>query len=114
MRSSTLCAVLALGGAPAFAQGPTRPLNWDSLAAEAVRNLSAYLAINSTNPPGNELATARFLQQLLQRDGIEAQIESAAGFLATREIAQASPRLEALIFGPGDYSASMQMPSTAC
>src|SRR5262249_25462451 len=29
-----------------------------------------------------------------------------------REISAASSRLEALIFGPGDYSASMQMPST--
>lgn len=45
------------------------------------------------------------------RIGIEAQIETAAGFLAIREIAQSSPRLEALIFGPGDYAASMQMPS---
>lgn len=43
--------------------------------------------------------------------GIEAQIETAAGFLYAREIAQASPRLEALIFGPGDYAASLQMPS---
>jgi citrate lyase beta subunit len=42
--------------------------------------------------------------------GIEAQIETASGFLWTREIAQSSPRLEALIFGPGDYAASMQMP----
>jgi citrate lyase subunit beta/citryl-CoA lyase len=42
---------------------------------------------------------------------IEAQIESAAGFLYAREIASASPRLDALIFGPGDYAASMQMPS---
>ena len=43
--------------------------------------------------------------------GIEAQIESAAGFLNIREIAAASPRLDALIFGPGDYAASMRMPS---
>lgn len=42
--------------------------------------------------------------------GIEVQIETAAGFLWVREIAQASPRLEALIFGSGDYSASMRMP----
>lgn len=42
--------------------------------------------------------------------GIEAQIESASGFLWAREIAQSSSRLEALIFGPGDYAASMQMP----
>ena len=44
------------------------------------------------------------------RIGIEAQIESAKGFLWAREIAQASLRLQALIFGPGDYSATMQMP----
>ena len=45
--------------------------------------------------------------------GIEAQIETASGFLYAREIAESSPRLEALIFGPGDYSASMQMPSAS-
>jgi len=45
-----------------------------------------------------------------RRIGIEAQIETASGFLNVREIAQASPRLEALIFGPGDYAASMRMP----
>lgn len=42
--------------------------------------------------------------------GIAAQIESAAGVLNVREIAQASPRLETLIFGPGDFAASMRMP----
>ena len=42
--------------------------------------------------------------------GIEAQIETAAGFLHVREIAESSPRLEALIFGPGDFAASMRMP----
>jgi len=45
--------------------------------------------------------------------GIEAQIETASGFLYAREIARSSPRLEALIFGPGDYSASLQMPATS-
>jgi citrate lyase subunit beta/citryl-CoA lyase len=42
--------------------------------------------------------------------GIEAQIETASGFMNLREIAQCSPRLETLIFGPGDYAASMHMP----
>ncbi|HEX6779964.1 MAG TPA: CoA ester lyase [Ktedonobacterales bacterium] len=42
--------------------------------------------------------------------GIEAQIETAGGFVWLREIAQSAPRLEALIFGPGDYAASMRMP----
>ena len=42
--------------------------------------------------------------------GLEVQIESAKGFMWLREISEASPRLQALIFGPGDYSATMQMP----
>ncbi len=74
MRSPRFCAALLLGAAPVVAQTPGHALNWDSLAAESVRNLSAYLAINTTNPPGNELAAARFLQQILAREGIEAQI----------------------------------------
>jgi len=41
------------------------------------------------------------------RIGIEAQIENGRGAMNIREIAQASPRLETLIFGPGDYAASM-------
>src|SRR5688572_17672935 len=44
--------------------------------------------------------------------GIEAQIESAAGYVALKEIASAAPRLWSLIFGPGDFAASMRMPST--
>jgi citrate lyase subunit beta/citryl-CoA lyase len=44
---------------------------------------------------------------------IEVQIESAAGFLNAQQIAAASPRIAAIIFGPGDYAASMRMPSAA-
>ena len=44
------------------------------------------------------------------RIGIEAQIETALGFLWLREIATSSNRLESLIFGSGDYAASMRMP----
>ena len=45
--------------------------------------------------------------------GIEAQIESASGFVNLHQIATSSPRLEALIFGMGDYAASMHMPLTS-
>jgi citrate lyase subunit beta/citryl-CoA lyase len=72
-------------------------------------------------PKANSPEDVTFLDKLLtqveahrgfsRRIGIEAQIETAAGFLAVRETARASSRLEALIFGPGDYAASMQMPS---
>jgi citrate lyase subunit beta / citryl-CoA lyase len=45
------------------------------------------------------------------RIGIEAQIENAAGLIAVNEIAQASPRVETLIFGPADFMASINMKS---
>jgi citrate lyase subunit beta / citryl-CoA lyase len=45
------------------------------------------------------------------RIAIEAQIEDAAGLAAADAIAAASPRLEALIFGPADFMASMGMRS---
>ena len=41
---------------------------------------------------------------------LEVQIESATGLANVDAIAQASDRLEALHFGPGDYAASLQMP----
>jgi citrate lyase subunit beta/citryl-CoA lyase len=43
--------------------------------------------------------------------GIEAQIEDAAGLSAVESIAAASPRLEALVFGPADFMASVGMRS---
>jgi citrate lyase subunit beta/citryl-CoA lyase len=45
------------------------------------------------------------------RLGIEVQIENARGLLAVEQIAQASPRIETLIFGPADFMASIAMKS---
>ena len=45
------------------------------------------------------------------RIGIEAQIEDARGLLAADAIAGASPRMRSLVYGPGDFAASMGMPS---
>lgn len=45
--------------------------------------------------------------------GLETQIESAAGLANCEAIATASPRVAALVFGPGDYAASVGMPLTA-
>ena len=42
--------------------------------------------------------------------GIEAQIETAQGLINVNEICAASPRLETIILGPVDMSASMEMP----
>ena len=42
--------------------------------------------------------------------GIEVQIETARGLLQVEQICAASPRLEAVVFGPADFAASMEMP----
>jgi citrate lyase subunit beta / citryl-CoA lyase len=68
--------------------------------------------------PGDVEMTAKLLAQIeLAKDlphaiGIEAQIEDATGLLACEAIAAASPRMETLIFGPGDYSAAVGIPIT--
>jgi citrate lyase subunit beta / citryl-CoA lyase len=43
--------------------------------------------------------------------GIEAQIEDARGLAEVEQIAGASPRLQALVFGPADFMASLGMRS---
>lgn len=45
------------------------------------------------------------------RIGIEAQIENAAGLINVDAIAAASPRMKALVFGPADFMASLNMRS---
>lgn len=45
------------------------------------------------------------------RIGIEAQIESAAGLQQAAAIARSSTRLQALVFGPGDFAADLGMQS---
>ena len=49
--------------------------------------------------------------ELLDRDGpslgLEVQIESARAMVEVERIADASPRVEALVFGAGDYAASL-------
>jgi citrate lyase subunit beta / citryl-CoA lyase len=42
--------------------------------------------------------------------GLETQIESPRGLLEVERIAASSARLEALVFGPGDYAASLGIP----
>jgi citrate lyase beta subunit len=83
---------------------------------EAAGDRIDFLMLPKANAPEDVLFVDRLLSQieqyrhLLRPIAIEAQIETAAGFLWIREIARSSPRLEALIFGPGDYAASMRMP----
>ncbi|GBD30138.1 L-malyl-CoA/beta-methylmalyl-CoA lyase [bacterium HR32] len=50
---------------------------------------------------------------LAHRIRIHALVESAQGLANVDRIAAASPRLEALSFGPGDFAASVGMPASA-
>jgi acetylornithine deacetylase/succinyl-diaminopimelate desuccinylase-like protein len=69
MRVAALCLL-----APVSLPAQSSPFDYDRLREEAVQLLSPYLAINTTNPPGNELATARWLKAVLAREGIEGQV----------------------------------------
>jgi len=46
----------------------------DPFDQEAEDALVSYLRIDTSNPPGNETAGARFLQQLLVKEGIDAKL----------------------------------------
>ncbi len=51
---------------------PPKPIDWDKVTKEATDLLSEYIQINTTNPPGNEIATARMLKEKFLADGIAA------------------------------------------
>jgi acetylornithine deacetylase/succinyl-diaminopimelate desuccinylase-like protein len=54
--------------------------DWTALGAQTVDLLRAYLQIDTTNPPGNEIAGAQFLAGVLAREGIPSEtVESAPG-----------------------------------
>jgi citrate lyase subunit beta / citryl-CoA lyase len=66
--------------------------------------------------PGDVHFADRLLTQLEaeldlpERIGLEVQIESPLGLVHVEAIAASSPRIETLIFGPGDFAASTGMP----
>src|SRR3954454_23100982 len=63
------CCLLATLSARRAAAG-----SGDPVEREAEDALISYLRIDTSNPPGNETSGARFLQQLLIKDGIDAKL----------------------------------------
>jgi citrate lyase subunit beta/citryl-CoA lyase len=89
-----------------------------AVAEQAGDRLDAVM-LPKVRTPGDVEMTDKLLTQIelarelpVGRIGIEAQIEDAVGLIACEAIAAASPRMETLIFGPGDYSASVGIPIT--
>ncbi|HVB13240.1 MAG TPA: CoA ester lyase [Candidatus Dormibacteraeota bacterium] len=76
----------------------------------------ACLVVPKVSSPGEVAFIDHLLSALetagpgLQPLGLELQIEDPSGLEAVAEIAAASQRTEALIFGPGDFAAAMGMP----
>ncbi|HEY6418129.1 MAG TPA: M20/M25/M40 family metallo-hydrolase [Candidatus Binataceae bacterium] len=62
----------APGPAVATKTPPPKPIDWDKITQEATALLSKYIQINTSNPPGNEIAAARMLKDKFLSDGIPA------------------------------------------
>lgn len=82
---------LALGLAlvlapPLAAQGarPAASIDYAELRNETARRLAEYIRINTSNPPGNELASARWLAGVLEKEGIRGRILDTAELGAGR------------------------------
>lgn len=62
------------------AQSTTTSPDWHALENEAVQKLAAYVRVDTTNPPGNEIGAAQWFAKIFQAEGIRYQIgESARG-----------------------------------
>lgn len=84
---------------------------------ETVGDVLSLIVVPKVHRPEDLYVVDTLLSQIETSAGleprrikVEAQIESAAGLVNVDRIAAASDRLEALIFGPGDFSASIRMP----
>ena len=57
---------------------PQEEIKSSIVEGEALQILVDYLKIDTSNPPGNEIRAAKFLQGILSRDGIESEIFESA------------------------------------
>jgi citrate lyase subunit beta/citryl-CoA lyase len=85
----------------------------------AANGLVDLIVVPKVNRPEDVQTVATILASLEAAVGVqhtialETQIESAAGLARCEAIAAASPRVASLVFGPGDYAASVRMPLAA-
>ncbi|TVR68465.1 MAG: CoA ester lyase [Sphaerobacteraceae bacterium] len=86
---------------------------------EGARGTVDLIVVPKVNRPEDVYVVDTILTQIERGIGqerhirLEAQIETAKGLINCEAIAESSDRLTSLIYGPGDYSASVQMPSTS-
>jgi acetylornithine deacetylase/succinyl-diaminopimelate desuccinylase-like protein len=68
--AATAMVAFGLMVSPARAASP----DWNAVGGEAANLLSRYIQVDTTNPPGNEDKAAQFLKDVLDREGIPAQL----------------------------------------
>src|SRR5437764_15323094 len=73
MSACTLASALALATAALVGQAPQQP-DWKALENETMRHYQAVLRIDTQNPPGNETKAAEYVKQVLEKEGIPAQL----------------------------------------
>lgn len=56
------------------APGAAAQPDWAAVEREAAELLRRYIRINTTNPPGNEIAAAHFWKDILAKEGLEAEV----------------------------------------
>jgi acetylornithine deacetylase/succinyl-diaminopimelate desuccinylase-like protein len=66
------CLLAALVTAPSSARPIPPDSNYEDLAVDLLRR---YLQVDTTNPPGNELKSALFYKEVLEREGIPVEID---------------------------------------
>ena len=81
---SALAAVLLAAPALAAQGAAAKPVDWNALSTETVNTLSNYLQVNTTNPPGNEMRTIKFLKDILEAEGFAVQVLDTAELGPTR------------------------------
>src|SRR5215213_7174904 len=65
--------LIALAPSALIAQPPSSP-DWTRLQDETMQHFQAVLRIDTRNPPGNETVLVEYLKQVLEKEGIPAQI----------------------------------------
>jgi len=64
---------MTLATAPLAAQQSAQP-DWNAVREETLAHLRRMIRVNTVNPPGNEMALARYLDSTLKTAGIETHL----------------------------------------
>ncbi|HYL68639.1 MAG TPA: M20/M25/M40 family metallo-hydrolase [Candidatus Limnocylindria bacterium] len=81
-------------GPPPAQAAAAQPTEISKLQGDAVGWLQGLIRINTTNPPGNELAAAKYIAEILEHEGIHPEIFETApgrGFIVARLSSSAVP-----------------------